>query len=310
MRLIVILYITLLLVLPRLHAEGEAVVPEEGSTWYGTDHDLNFYYSYVGLILDYNQQEIPDMGESSPSDIFKYLLFESGYPKNLYFEASIYPAPVLGGLLRKYSPETYFRGDWEGSLNVWEVVTTDFEEPWALTFLFGNMTRFIADSNQDDFKPGNIGFIGLVTSVGNTHIKENIFIDDWWLESELKFKGDQIFRQLKRSWSFFIGMKVHEHPEISDLLTFSVKFDSLDYRPNARFFSNVGYLYRFELSYKDWQAALHKFEINRKWIMRPGLAYSLKMAILYYAPGKYKGSLSTRRLNDEFQIALRPGIHF
>lgn len=307
MRLIVLI-VLFLLIHPFLLQANEPDNNED-EAWIHFDYGLDFYYSYAGVLFDYNQQAIPDMGRSSPTEILNYLLFDAGFPKNVYLEASVNPAPLLGGLLRKYNEELYYRGDWEQSLNVWEVVTTGFEEPYAMSLVFGNITKFDAE-NSDESIPGNIGLLGLVISTGNYHIKENIFIESWWVETEFKFKGDQIFKRLKRSWSFFMGMKVYELHDIADCLTASIKFDSLSFYRDAAFLDNVGFLYRFELNYKTWEAALHKLEINKKWPMSNSLAYSLKFGILYYAPGKYKGKFSTRRLNNEFQFAIRPGIHF
>jgi hypothetical protein len=305
---LIVLILLYLLNLP-YHLLAEEPGDEADAGWIHFDYGLDLYYSYAGLLFDYNQQPIPDMGSSSPTEIFNYLLFDAGFPKNVYLEASIYPAPFAGGLLRKYNEDLYLRGDWEQSLNMWEVVTTGFEEPYALSLVFGNITKFDAENSNESI-PGNIGLLGIVVSAGTYHIKENFFIKSKWLETEFKFKGDQVFRKIKRSWSFFLGMKVHELDDISDCLTASVKFDSLSFYQDADFLDNVGFLYRFELNYKTWEAALHKFEVNKKWPSRNSYAYSLKFAILYYAPGKYKGSLSTRRLDNEFQFALRPGIHF
>ena len=144
-----------------------------------------------------------------------------------------------------------------------KALTAGFEEPWAVSVLAGNVVNFGVPGRKDI---KGIGYSGYLISRGNYHIKDNELIKDNWWEYEWKIKGDRKSPVNKLSWSFRVGLKLHENPDITDIIYLSFRRSRLDYNPSrSSLFNNSGFEYTFDMDRKTLSSIRHYFYVDKKW---------------------------------------------
>src|SRR5487761_2632345 len=177
--------------------------------------ELDPYYSDVGVNIPLTNTPIPTIRSTDESVIYSDLIQGSLVPRYMVLEASAYPMPLLGTYLKADQPLAYKRGQFgNSSVNLIDSATAGFQEPWAVSAFFGNIAKIVRPG--EDRVGSNVGYTGYLISFGTKQIKDNIFIDDHWMEVEWKIKGKVDYPDERLSWSFRAGGKFHDNTNIAN----------------------------------------------------------------------------------------------
>ena len=285
-----------LLVSPALGSEGE---------W---EHEFDPYYTNIAYFKTLDDSPIPELGKRSESEVYRDLFFRSYLPRFVLVEASINPLPVMGVLVKDYAEESiYDKVTLTDDLNIVEVATAGFEEPYALSLFLGNMVKYeSADGSGIQSK----GFMGYLASYGHWHIRKNRLVDDRWGEFEWKLKGDQVLSDRKLSWSFRFGFKVHDNPLITDEFYVAVKRERVQEHGDVySWIQNGGVEFKYRMN-KDSGATIgQQLIVDKKIpIKKKGWVVSLGIGFVRDTPRKYRGNLLIDKTETAF--VLRPSITF
>ncbi len=285
-----------LLVSPALGSEGE---------W---EHEFDPYYTNIAYFKTLDDSPIPELGKRSESEVYRDLFFRSYLPRFVLVEASINPLPVMGVLIKDYAEESiYDKLTLTDDLNIVEVATAGFEEPYALSLFLGNMVKYeSADGSGIQSK----GFMGYLASYGHWHIRKNRLVDDRWGEFEWKLKGDQVLSDRKLSWSFRFGFKIHDNPLITDEFYVAVKRERVQEHGDVySWIQNGGVEFKYRMN-KDSGATIgQQLIVDKKIpIKKKGWVVSLGIGFVRDTPRKYRGNLLIDKTETAF--VLRPSITF
>lgn len=293
--------VTMVFVSPATHASGyqSSLVTE-----------VDPYYSNVGLYFSPVDKAIPYIDSDNESEIYRDLLLRSYAPRDVVLEASIYPMPILGTLLRERTPGFYEDMQFSDEFNLVKSVTLGFDEPYAVSLFLGSVVKY---RSEDISKLGsNKGYIGYLFSGGTKHIKDNQLIDDNWGEFEWKMKGDREIDEVTHSWSLRVGGKWHDNEEIADIYYFGLRRSHLDFSaPLLAWLPNSGIDYQIAFSQEDNSLIEQKLFFDRKLPLRAWkVALNIKIGFIWKQAEKYRGALATEGPGDEFYLVLRPDIEF
>lgn len=288
-------------------APASAVQGEEESSWH---LELDAYYANVNFDFPLAETTVPNLGETSEFEIYRYLLKNSFLPRCVNLELSAYPMPLLGVFLRSNYPDAYesAAGD---DVNPIEALTAGFREPYALSLFFGNIADFV--KSGEAHREGNRAYIGYLFSVGDHHIRHNQLIDDHWLEIEWKLKGDRNFKEEKISWSFRVGSRLHENTEIADTLYLGVRRSNLDYHSEVLSWSknsSVSLMTEIGAEHLDFQRQElifgKKFPLKSK-----NVALTLDFGGIWQIEKRiYSGRLAADNDVHNFIFVIRPNLIF
>lgn len=289
-------------------AEAEAEAARR-SGWPEPNFELDAYYSSASLNQPLTRERVPNLGESSEFEIYRYLLLRSYLPRFVTVEASVYPMPALGVYLKNNHPNFYRNGDIGSEVNVIESLTAGFREPYALSLFFGTLADF--------YRPGerrrgeNRAYSGYLVSYGNRHIKDNRLYDDHWYEVEWKIKGDRDFGGQQLSWSFRVGTRQHRHPEIADTLYLGLRRSNLDF--DAVLFSwlkNSSIAWMSEFSARDLRFLRQEVVFGKRLPLQfLPVALALEVGGIWQTNALYSGTLAEREV-DNFVLIFRPNLVF
>jgi len=272
------------------------------------EHELDAYYTNIAYFKTLDDSPIPELGKRSEVQVYRDLFFRSYFPRFILVEASINPLPLLG---------VYLKSD-EGSgiyndmritqdLNLVEVVTAGFEEPYAISLFLGNMVKYDAADGSDTKSKG---FMGYLASYGHLHIRNNKLIDDRWAEFEWKLKGDQVLPEMQLSWSFRTGFKIHDNPYITDEFYIAIKRERIQQTGNIfSWVQNGGIELKLRMDQRTGDTIGQQLIIDKKIpIKYKGWVLSLGIGFIRDTPKKYSGPL----LIDEniTSFVLRPSLSF
>ena len=185
------------------------------------------YYSNAGYYISLTDEPIPEIVEDDEAKTYDRLLDSAiTMPRFVLLELSANPLPMLGEYIRDHHPNTYENAQLRGDLNIVQAFTEGFEEPYAVSLFFGSVMRFVKPGEK--IKTKNRGYTGYLASFGDKHIVNNTYINDNWYELEWKTKGDQDFKNKTLSWSLRVGSKIHDHPDITDVIYFGLRRNHFD----------------------------------------------------------------------------------
>ena len=303
--------LTLLALLP-LCAQGAE--PAGKKTTY--ELELDPYYSAFGVYNSLTGKPIPHMEVESELEIYRELIRKFYLPRTFIIEASINPLPYAGTLIKKHQPGFYHDMQWSESFNAVQAITAGFEEPWALSFFFGNVVSF--DSIKKSYQGKRNGYSGMLIDVGNYHIKDNTLIKDAWIQTEAKLKGEQILTDRELRWSFRGGMKFHDNQYISDSFYVGFRRSRTDFKKSGKgsfWLHNSGFEYVSDFSQKKLEPIRHYFVVEKKFPMKKSrMAFTLGLGFVWTADKKYSGPLSNgsgdKKTAGAFQFILRPNLEF
>jgi hypothetical protein len=272
--------------------------------------ELDPYYTSVGLYNSLTGKPIPHMGVVPEVEIYRELIKNFYKPRTFVLEASINPLPYAGALIRRQQPSFYRHMKVSDNLNAVEALTAGFEEPWALSAFFGNVITF--DSINKALQGKRTGYSGMLVTVGNLHIKNNILIRDKWLEMEGKLKGEQYLADRTLRWSFRGGLKAHENKYIADSFYLGFRRSRTDFgASNSFWLNNSGFEYVADFSQEKLEPLRHLFVLEKKFPVGKRSVLSLGAGFVWTSNKKYSGPLADKDAgHNSFQFILRPNLEF
>lgn len=294
------------------HAEEQAAPAhdkEEGSTteviW-----EFDPYYSDVELYVPLTSAPIPTITSDSEVEIYRTLVEGSAIPRYMLLEASVYPMPVLGTYLKSHTSD-FYKG-WEfgkGGSNILESITAGFQEPWAVSAFFGNIAKLVRPGME--LKGSNRGYSGYLVSAGSKHIKENILISDNWYELEWKIKGKRDYPNDKQIWSFRVGGKFHDNPDITNVTYLSMHRSNLNSNYSfLNWIKNTEIDMKMHFAQHDGQMVRLEMILGKKYpIASMNYTPTLNVGFIWTSPNEYGGMLKDRK-EDMITLVIRPSIEF
>jgi hypothetical protein len=262
------------------------------------------YYTSIGLYLPLTRDPVRHVGERGEVDLYWALLPRSPIPRFLVLEASVNPMPCLGLLVRDRDRSFYDRTQLDRNTNLVRAVTAGFEEPWAASLFLGDVVNFDVRGRRD---VEGKGYFGIVLSAGDRHIKDNVAVDDPWLEAELKLKGDRTSPVKKLSWSFRIGAKLHSNGDVVDTLYLGIRRSRVDHAAAPWYVANSGVEVRVDAA-TDGRPLRSSFLVDKKWPYRK-VAPSIAVGVLWDRGRSYVGRLAADT-PERVQLLLRPNVEF
>lgn len=270
--------------------------------------ELDPYYSDIDYYQPLTSKPILCLNEDNELKIYRHLLL-SPVPRYLVIEISANPLPWMGVFVKKNEPSWYNRAQATEKLNLIQAVCAGFEEPYAGSIFVGNVVSFRPKGSEScDGK----GYIGLLVSGGNYHIKDSELIEDDWFEGEIKFKGDRVTPATKFIWSCRIGSKQHRNPYILDVYYVALRRDRIDYSDNhLSFLKNSGIEYAFDMDRNSGKIIRHFLRVSKKLaVSRFKCAVSINTGFIWEGADKYSGPLTRTRNAGSLQFILQPNIQF
>jgi hypothetical protein len=283
------------------------------------DFELKPYYSSVSVFFALTDEPIPHIGEKDELEMYLALLPRALDPRQfiprfIVLEASVNPLPLAGLVVRDRWPGFYDDAQVSERLNWVKALTTGFEEPWAVSILGGQFVNFDVPGSKD---VKGKGYGGLLVSFGTHHIKDNLLYRDNWVEIESKVKGDRKSPVKKLTWSFRVGAKIHDNPNIADIVYLGLRRGRLDYVEHPDLvFSNWGFEYRFDvvvdrIAADGLRQARHVLLVDKKFLIpKIRWALTLKGGFVYTLADAYRGPLARTNGGEDFQFVLRPNVEF
>lgn len=292
----------------------QAVAAKEEGDEYEYEYSIvvekDAYYSNVGLYFSPVDSPIPTIESDDEVTIYRDLFLRSYLPHDIVLEASIYPMPILGVLLRDRTPDFYDNMQINDNFNLIKSVTLGFDEPYALSLFLGNVVKY---GKEDISEVGfNKGYMGYLISVGDKHIKDNRLINDIWYEFEWKVKGDRDISGEKLGWSFRVGGRWHKHPEITNVYYVGIRRSHFDLKaPVLSWIMNSGVDYRIDFNQDNGSLIEQQLFFDKKIPVRAWkIGFDMNLGFIWKKAEKYSGALAGEGVGDEFYVVLRPSINF
>lgn len=268
--------------------------------------ELDPYYSNVSLFLPLTDQPMPEVELANEAGIYLELLRNAFSPRFFLTEISINPLPLLGVYIKDQHPDFFDGADVNEDLNLIQVFTEGFEEPYALSFFVGNVIKFKSRKGSDS-KVINKGFSGFLVSFGDQHIKDSVLIDDNWYEFEWKLKGDRQIGTVNHSWSFRVGGKQHGNPDIADVIYVGMRRELFDRNPgNYRWLDNTGIDFAVDFARQNNSVVQQRIFVEKEWPRAAGI-FNLGIG-LNRNINRYSGALAGD--SDEVSLIIQPGFRF
>lgn len=271
--------------------------------------ELDAYYSNLGLHIPLTSSPIPDVGESDEMVVYKKLFLSSLAPRFLLLEASLFPMPLLGTYLKRNHRSFYDNAGFGDDLNLISSVTAGFQEPYSFSVFFGDVITFVKPGEVR--KGTNKGYMGYLFTYADQHIKDNVLINDKSLELEWKMKGEKNFSDEKLSWSFRLGSKLHNNPEIADVAYLGLRRSNLDFNSSAlSWLKNSSFDFKWDFALRDGGILRQEYIIGKKLPLKDyKFAFVVDFGMLWQSNRNYSGSLRDKE-NNSFTFVFRPNFQF
>jgi hypothetical protein len=267
------------------------------------------YYSSAGLSISLTGAPVPELGKTSESEIYTRLIRSFYKPRFMVLEASFNPMPYAGTLFRRSWPDIYHDAEISDSLNLVKAVTAGFEEPWAASLFFGNVLNF--ECAKGAFSK-RTGYSGILFDFGDYHIKDNILVQDRWMQAEGKLKGDQFLEDRTLAWSFRGGFKLHDHPGVTDSVFLGFRRSRTDFAEADSFWlHNSGFDARIDFDSRTLSPISHSLVLEKKFPLKNKRALCLGAGFVWTSGKKYTGRLAGRTGDSSgFSFVIRPNLEF
>jgi hypothetical protein len=273
--------------------------------------ELDPYYTDLGVNIPLTSKPIPTSRSTNEAVIYSELIKGSLIPRFMLLEGSVYPLPLLGTYLKANQPDFYGQGrvGRHSSVNIIESATAGFQEPWAVSAFFGNIAKIVRPGESR--MGSNVGYTGYLFSMGEKHIKDNLMIDDHWLEVEWKIKGKVDYPDEKLGWSFRVGAKTHENEMITDVYYLSVFRSNLNaHLPFLDWIANSGLDVKLHFAKNTGHLVRQEYVVGKKY-PKGGQSYTptLDIGVVWATPEEYAGALRTTDVNT-LTLVFRPSVQF
>ena len=266
--------------------------------------EFGAYYSNIGLYVPISDDPYPDGGRLEEMEVYRQLLERSWRPNVVVFEASVYPMPIAGVWLRRDQPDFY-----DISPTLIRAVTAGFQEPWAVSAFFGSQMKFTRpEEGERDLNRAHLGYL---ISAGSKHIKNNVLIDDDWLELEWKMKGERIFREQRLEWSFRGGGRYNDNRDIADTLHIGLRRSNLDFKSAFLSWLDNSRIDLFtELAVDGLRLVRQEVIFGKKYPLESRkYALEFDVGLIYEHASKYTGDLAPLA-KTSLTVVFRPNIVF
>jgi hypothetical protein len=197
---------------------------------------LGAYQTYGSMYLDLRRSaRMETLTLQEESRLYNDMLYRLIRPRYLLMQLSVYPLAALSSYLETDHPSLYNRCYLTDTFNLLRAVGLGPEEPYALSLFWGNIaifTRLEPDTVLTKGKKKQTGsaVVGFQVSAGHWHLQDNIRVDDWWIEPELRLKGALNEPGIRRlSWNFHAGLKLHQNPVTADVVVLAFQRDRSDW---------------------------------------------------------------------------------
>jgi hypothetical protein len=272
-------------------------------------YELDPYYTDAGYNIPLTHKPIPTISSNSEAVILRELIKDSLVPQYMLVEASMYPMPLLGTYLKKYTPDFYKQGNIGSNFNIIESLTAGFQEPWAVSVFFGNVAML--KRPKEKRKGNNYGYTGYLFSAGNKHIKSNTLVDDEWCELEWKIKGKLEHADEKLSWSFRIGGKFNRNHDVNNVTYINLHRSNTDlHSAFLTWLENTNLDFRLHFLQHSGQLVRSELIAGKK---VPLLGYkfipTFSAGFIWTSPNEYSGGLKDATAN-KLTFVIRPSVEF
>ena len=273
------------------------------------DYELDLYYSNVSAFIDLDKDKnITDGTHLSEKQIYTQLLHNSLKPNIFLTELSFHPMSWGGVWYRRHYPQKYTNAN-INDFNIVKAITAGWEEPYSISFFVGRMLVF---KRKDASHIGkNRAYMGLLCTLGNKTIKDNLDYHDNWINLEYKLKGTRELKEKDLDWSFRIGYRYHNNNDFANTLYIGARRSSIDF---GKSLWSLRYNSAFDtmLEVDDKRYTLTKAQVilEKKWPLRTwgeNVAFGLGIGYLYYGKHRYSDQLQREGYNAH-QLILRPNI--
>jgi hypothetical protein len=268
------------------------------------------YYTDVDWNIPLTDKPIPTIASDNEAEIYARLIEGSLVPRYMVLEASVYPMPMLGTYLKGHEPGLYRSGEiGHSGINAFQSATAGFQEPYAVSAFFGNVAKL--SRPNDNREVTNMGYSGYLLSLGNKHIKDNVYVQDDWVELEWKIKGKFIYPDKKMEWSFRAGIKQHSNPNVVDVVYLSLHRSHLDFHaPLMGWLVNADFDLKLHFSQNGGKVVREEYIFGKKYPVN-GRSYtpSLDIGLIWTSPDEYSGVLRDRT-GSKWTLVFRPSISF
>ena len=271
--------------------------------------ELDPYYTDLGLHIPLTGEPIPNLGAANEMEVYHHLFSHFLVPRFMLLEAAVFPMPVTGVYLKKNNRSFYDSAVLPGDINLIESITAGFQEPYAFSLFLGDMVNFVKPNEQR--KGTNKGYMGYLVSIATEHIKKNVLIHDRSYELEWKLKGERNFEDDRLSWSFRFGAKLHEHPDISNVVYIGLRRSNLSFSaPFLSWLDNSSFEVKWDLSLRDGNLVRQEYIVGKKYPFSSSkIAIKLDVGLIWEGNRQYSGTLRTLDHRD-LLLVLRPNIQF
>lgn len=271
---------------------------------YSWETEIDPYYSNLGLYINLADEPIPDLGDKKEGAIYKDLLLRSHKPRFVLFELSVNPMPILGAFVKHNYDDFYDDAELGEDLNLVEILTAGFEEPYAMSLFLGNMVTY---GKGEEGK--NKGFMGYLLSHGDKHLLNNEVINDNWYEFEWKIKGTINQQKRDLDWSFRVGAKWHGHQAISDAVYLGIYRDHIG--GDSHWLSsmeNSGIDLFFEFSQDHLAPTQQRILVHKNFHLENSKRiFKLSVGLIRTTERRYQLPLQE---NTDLQLVITPSIKF
>jgi len=187
-------------------------------------------------------------------------------------------------------------------------VTAGFQEPWAVSAFFGSQMKFTRPGEGE--RETNRGYVGYLLSGGTKHIKNNVQIDDNWIELEAKMKGERVFKEDRLDWSFRIGGKLNGNHDIANTIYLGLRRSNLDFKRTFLSFLDNSRIDLFTEFGSDGSLLRQEVIFGKKFPLESRrMAWELDFGVIYERAAKYSGELAPLARNS-LTVVFRPNLVF
>jgi hypothetical protein len=290
-------------------ASGYSVLQRE-TNHYGYELDLNLYYTAFEFYVPFEKKKREYIAEDTEVNMYKVLFKKSIVPKFFLTEASVYPLPCAGVYIKENYNTFYNKAGISDSYNWIKSLCAGFEEPWAFSFLLGNLVNFKPEEAREGYR--GKAYLGYLVSFGAYHIKDNILVEDKWTELEWKIKGDRILPDRKISWSFRIGGKYHGNEYIKDILYLSIRRERVDHDFHwLSLIKNSSLEYTMDIDTKFQNLVRHYLLFSKNFPYKNSkVVFQLQLGFIKEWREKYTGPLKRENSENNFFYVIRPNLKF
>lgn len=273
------------------------------------DYELDAYYSNVSAFINLDRDKnITDGTKLSEKQIYTKLLKNTFSPNIFLIEASFHPMAWGGIWYRKNYPDKYTRAA-INDFNIIKAITAGWEEPYSISFFVGRMLVFKRKNASHIGK--NRAYMGLLCTLGDKTIKDNLQYQDNWINLEYKLKGTRELISKDLDWSFRVGYRYHNNEDFANTLYIGARRSSIDFgkslwslRYNSAFDTLV------EVDDKSFTLTKAQIILEKKWPIRKWgehITFGLGIGYLYYGKHRYSERLQKEGYNAH-QLIFRPNL--